>query len=197
MNQALFQKIDAIYRPSILNVDVVQPKRLMVLLSGPSSSGKTTLAKQLEEHFLAIRLENDAVRRIVKVLYPKKSAGQVSALMHAYMRRLRIELVDYIKNCCWIIDASVDRGYGMYADFAQSFGFTTFLVAMVIPEDIHLDWVTSKGAYPWGSLEKAKQLMTEYRADQDAFLAIQEPDLVLHPDYDICTVFERLENIEY
>lgn len=195
MNQALFQKIDAIYRPSILNVDVVQPKRLVVLLSGPSSSGKTTLAKQLEKHFQAIRLENDAVRRIVKNLYPEKSTGQISALIHEYMRRLRSELVDRTENGLWIIDASVDREYEMYADFALIFGFTTFLIAMVIPEDIHLDWVTNKGAYPWVTLEKAKQLMTSYRAQQDVFLATHDPDLVLCPGYDINTVYEHLERM--
>lgn len=192
-NRKLFAEIDAQYIPTLHYLDVVHP-RLMVMFSGPPSSGKSTVARTIAEEFRGIRLENDAVRTLLPKIHPGKGMDERGTLVYQYRDHIMNALVSQTQNGLWIIDSSIDRSYDTLNDFTIRHGFTRFIVAMNIPEDIHHRWIIQGGDRAFGSLSDYLEHRTQRRQEQQAFLSNHTPDLILGPDYEIITVLDRIRD---
>lgn len=191
--RTLFAEVDARYLPTLHHLDVVHP-RLMILFSGPPSSGKSTVAKAIAKEFQGVRLENDAIRTLLLTLAPNKDLSERRALAYQYRDYVMSTLVNQTQNGLWIIDSSIDRSYDTLYDFTARHSFTRFLISMNIPENVHYRWIIQGGDRAFGALSDYLEHRAQRRQEQQAFLNKHQPDLVLGPDYEITAVFNRIRS---
>lgn len=190
---SVLKSIDRLYRPTLQNLNVSNPKAL-ILFSGPPSSGKSTVAKVVAKRFKAIRLENDAIRLLATELFPELTLQQKTDLCHAYMNMLWPELIDTVPNGLFVIDSSIDRQYKQVFNTAKRNGLKTILFAMQIPEELHKKWIVNVGDVPYASSELRLANMATMREDQARFLEHHTPDMFLGPDYKIDDVFRLIDS---
>lgn len=177
-DKELLQQVDSEYLSAIKNLDGVNP-RLLIMFSGPPGSGKTTIAKAIEEEFGAIRLASDDVRRIIHARYPNMELSEINRLVLIYMNEVLPKVEAMTRNGLWIADASVDRNYLPVKDFADRYGFKTLVLAIQISDDEHEKRIHERGAHPFASLQKIVSLAEQRRNEQIMFLAHHKPDFIV------------------
>lgn len=180
---SMLEATDKIFWPSLKYLDVAHP-RLLILFSGPPSSGKSTVAAAIEDTLQAVRLENDRIRKIAGELRPQMTLEEKSALSYTYMESVTVRLLHY-PNGLWIIDANIDEHYQKHFDFAAHHGFAYLVIAMQTPEDVRRKWIIETGDRPWASTQKYLAMMEMRHKQHEAFLATHTPDISLKPGYDI------------
>lgn len=193
IDETLLNEVDKLYRPTLKNLEVKNPK-LLVLFSAPPSTGKSTLAKQLENHFKMLRFENDVIRKIVGKLYPMSDLKEKSEVSYAYMERLQAQLAKDTLNGLWIVDATIDVYYQKLFDFAQKNGFECFVIALKIPESTHRQRILEGGDRPHATAQEYLGHMPIRRKEQQKFLGSYTPDLVLGAHYKIEEIFCAIQH---
>ena len=134
MSEETIQHVANDYYASLSHKKVYQP-RCLVIFSGVPGSGKTTIARALEERLKAVRLSNDNIRtRIVAADPGIKREGQERAkfiVANKVLDRLAKEAHNII-----VIDASCDRGYDEYSTWAEKHGYKLVLVRLEISREV-------------------------------------------------------------
>lgn len=127
-------------------------KPLLIIFSGIPLSGKTTLAKKLEEHYKAVRISNDSIRSIIKqlkldALYSSDDPVQniLKQYRSYFFKRFKP------RNKMWIIDASIDRDYVYYLQLAKEKGMPVFVIRLPITKEIFIKrlYVREKNPQNW------------------------------------------------
>lgn len=186
-------QILTLYKSELKNLDIPHPK-ILILFSGPPNSGKSTVARQLEEYLHAVRLENDRLRELITNTTAPLSLDEKAEFVYELMDHLRQE-ISSIANGLWVMDSSIDRQYQRVFDFAAKYGFATIIIAMSIPEQTHKEWITRSGDKSWATVDQYLTRMPMLRDQQQAFLAAYTPDIVLEPGYDIQTVINKVTKL--
>ena len=192
IDSELLLTVDKLYRPNIKNSAVDHPK-LLILFSGPPSSGKSTIAKAIEKRFQTIRLENDSIRVLAANLYPESDLDWKSELSYTYMDYLRPRLARDSPNGLWIIDANIDVHHQKIFDFAKQYEFDVIVLAMMISEELRREWIITTGDRPWATADKYLGSMALRKKQHDEFLATHTADLYIKPDYRMEDIFELID----
>jgi len=134
--QNILKKIYQIHIKKLNNLDQKNPK-IMILFSGTAGSGKSFIAKRIEEKFKGIRINNDDIRDIFRDhIAPNYDLSQVD---------LQKLLIDYSKflykniskiNGFLILDSSMDRGFDMVEKTAETNKYKIFLIRLDLSEEI-------------------------------------------------------------
>ncbi len=109
-------------------------KKLIVVFSGISGSGKTYIAKIIEEKLKAVRINNDSIRDIIqKKILPTTdlTPQEAQEIMLGYVEYLVNRLPQ--TNGLLILDSSIDRKYDLVSRIAKEKGYPLFVVALNIP----------------------------------------------------------------
>ncbi len=188
--KALFVKLDSLFLPTLRNVTIPHP-RLMIWFSGPPSSGKSAVAKSIEQTFQAIRFENDTVRKLLIDHCPDLSFDERNQITYTYGLHVYEQLAN-TPNGLWIIDSSIDRRADAFYGFAEQHHFAHFLIAMDIPEATHKEWIMAGGDRPYSTAAEYLMRMPQRRQEQRDFLHAHVPDLILQPGYQMQTVIDAV-----
>lgn len=199
-NKARIERLNNLYLPTLKNLDISRP-RLMILFSGLPCSGKSTIARDLEQVLGGVRLENDVIRILVSHEFPDLPEEERTVLTYAYMMHAWEHLADKTTNGLWIVDSSVDRRWRKICTFAERHKFATFLIAMNIPEAVHRQWILQRDDRPFNTAKTYLERMQQRRREQQQFLSAgPKPDLTLMPDYQINNIAPlvraRLDNLQ-
>ena len=184
--------LDSAYLLKLPNLHTPHP-RLLVLFSGPPSSGKSTAAAQIADALEGLRIENDAVRIHLRQHIPDITFDERAAATRRYTLHMRDYLAAQSPNGLWIIDSSADRRYDEYASFAEDKHFALFLIAMLIPERTHRLWITQGGHRPILAVNDYLRMLPQRRREQALLLERRRPDSTLAPGYDIAALISRLK----
>lgn len=174
----IIKEVGEAYIASLKNLDVAHP-RLLVLFSGAPGVGKTTIAQKIESEFRGLRLENDAIRRMLKQDYPDMMLEDISRLTYVIMQNSWDWLVDNSDNGLFVIDASIDRRYAQVEEFAREYGFKTVLLAFEITDQDHEQRIRNRGEHPFASLDRILSFAQQRRQEQKDFLSHHAPDMVI------------------
>lgn len=177
---------------SLKNVDVRNPK-LVVVFSGPPSSGKSTTAKQIEQKFKGVRIENDFVLRLLAKRFPSQTHEWRNSTKNIAMNKVWERIPYEVTNGLLIGDFSIDRSYQTMLDFSKKHGYKVLLIAMDIDSDTHRTWTIAGGDREFASLESYLNSMEKFRHDQALFLKKYTPDMSLKPGYDIRDVYTLID----
>lgn len=132
-NQEIYEEIFKEHVGRLANLDK-ENKKLMVAFSGVSGSGKTYVAKQIEEKFSGVRINNDDIREIIskKILSKVNLSPEDSQrVLLGYLAFLFEKLLT--KNGLLIVDSSIDRKFDLVTEVAKNGGYPLFIVAFNIP----------------------------------------------------------------
>jgi hypothetical protein len=105
-------------------------QKFLILFSGASGSGKTLVAKRLEERFHALRFSSDEAG----ILFTK--FGACRELLGSYLLFGLGKLAHKSPNHLIILDATCDNIYSACRKFAQDEGFQTFLIRMDVEKEV-------------------------------------------------------------
>lgn len=143
LTEELFQKIYKLHKEQLKYIDFPN-KKLIVTFSGCIGSGKTTLAKHIEEEFKGVRTNHDDIREIINnIINPKTDAEKQQALINYNI---------YLSNCLSrekngfvILDASTDREYELLKKFAEKYGYKVFVIRMDLSKNTIVNRINKRG----------------------------------------------------
>ncbi len=131
MDADLYQRIFDQHRQRLHNLEVAHPK-LLVVFSAIAGSGKTTLAKAIEERYRAVRVSNDHVRAVIDRVDPELSPAAKQKLLEQYVLKL-FEYLSAQPNGLVLLDASIDRKYFAVKEQAEPLDYHMVLIKISLP----------------------------------------------------------------
>jgi predicted kinase len=137
IDKNLFNKIYEIHVKQLKNTSVPHNK-LVICFSGIAGSGKTSIAKILEEKYKGIRIRNDDIREIIN----RFGFNDVDEITHAYVSWL-FEHYPFA-NKLIILDSGIDRRYEEIFALCQKEGYQTFIIRLKVPERIYKKRIIEK-----------------------------------------------------
>lgn len=158
----------------------VKSPRVFICFAGIPASGKSTLAKKIKEEFGGTIVRGDRVFEEFLTEEEKNISAQerISLLFSSLQGAIESEV--FGKNQLLILDSSVDRAYGMLEKYADSVGYSIYLISIDIPEEEIV--ARLKGRNSDEDLEKFIQEMPRRIEEHNSFLSEFKPDFVFRDD---------------
>lgn len=119
------------YIPYLTNKSVTNPKLLIYFLGVPGS-GKTTLAKMLEQEFEAIRISKDDIITILRTNFPQLRIPELARLVNSQLEMILTEIARF-PNGLVILDKSADRQYQVVQKYAKKNNYQTYIINLDPP----------------------------------------------------------------
>ncbi|MFC1682534.1 AAA family ATPase [Nanoarchaeota archaeon] len=108
----------------------VPNRKIAICFAGIPGSGKTHIAKILEERYKGIRIENDNLRIIIRKICPKKTAEEKQGILQQY---LKFFMENYNrKNNLLIFDRGIERAYQRFFPHLRQNKFKIFVIKIKI-----------------------------------------------------------------
>ncbi len=178
MNEELFEKIFSEHKETIKYFDVPNSTKLVIAFSGVPGSGKTTLAKILEEKFKGIRINNDLIRNIIRKEAEITELIQIQKLLVEYAKFMRPRLVKSL-NKLIILDWNINRSYDLISNYYESRGYKLFIIKMDISKEVIVKRIKERNSEnPDPFLER----LDEWIKDSVSFASKRNADFIIKED---------------
>ncbi len=143
----------------------VHHKKLVICFSGIPSSGKTTLAKKIEEKYRGVRITNDEVREIIREVMEKhkieRNEERNQEILHDYLAYFLRSYEE--KNKLIILDSGIERSYKEKFSLLQERGYALFVILLEIPlRIIHERLKEREERKPEKNFERLKKWMIDF-----------------------------------
>ncbi len=127
----LIQEIYRVYLKQLLHLETPRQK-LVICFSGVPGSGKTTLAKKIEERYCGVRINNDDLRRVIAEVMEKHRLPRNEENNQKMLHDALIYFFSTYrgKNRLIILDSSIDRTWKEEKKWFEDFGYSFFIVRM-------------------------------------------------------------------
>lgn len=191
MTDQLVTDITDAYYASLTNKHQKHPKRV-VLFSGVAGSGKSTVARAIEENLRGIRLSNDDVRDRITTAVPAIDLMTREEIKLQIATAL-LERVVYEANGLVVIDVACDRGYDYYKQWSEKYGYRIILLRMDVPRDIIEERIQSRGKLGYRDVDASLEMLDTWWRQWEDFGKSQTPDLVITPSIPIEKVLKVVE----
>lgn len=140
--QRLVKEVADSYYDVLANRNTVNP-RYLVLFSGVPGSGKSTIARAITDELRGVLVSNDDIRDLIVRIAPTTTATREKVKLDVVTALL--ERLPTIPNGLVVNDASVDRGYDYYADWAQKYGYRIIVFRMDMPRSVIEQRIQGRG----------------------------------------------------
>lgn len=134
MDKKNFDQISAHFHKTIQNLDIYHPK-IVIAFSGIPGSGKTFIAKQLENKYKAVRIQNDKIREAVDKVFQNISNEEAEKFKDSYLMSVLDELKNK-RNGLIILDSSMDRRYPKIIKWCKENNFKLIVIKLDITKEI-------------------------------------------------------------
>ena len=177
---------------SVLHYTDVRNKKLLICFAGVPGSGKTYLARLIEDKYNGIRLSNDEVREIIVDILGKDDEENRERLLHEYLGYF----ISHFKspNGLIILDSGIERKYDRVKEMANKYKFKIF----VINVDASLDRVRDRIALrPKHDREHFEREIGRWTKEYRDFISKVKVDFTFgsEGDVDLNWLFERLDGV--
>lgn len=132
ITKELSKKIDSKLLPTLKNRSTSH-NRFIITFSGVPGTGKTTIAKILEKRYSAVKINNDAIRKIIVENHLTTSEEETEQLLQEYNFNL-ISKIPF-RNKRLILDKSMDRRYKWFLGICTRCNLNYFLIRLTIPDE--------------------------------------------------------------
>jgi len=123
-NNEIFEKIDKEFIPQLQNTDI-ENKPFVIAFSGIPGSGKTTIAKRLQERYNAVGIRSDDLRTTLSNLNIKMGEGAEKILNDYTFHLLE---TPHLENKLIILDSSIDRISKRFFEVCNSNNLEYFII---------------------------------------------------------------------
>ncbi len=194
MQEQDFNKIYKIHLKNLKNKKEIN-KSVIVLFSGIPMSGKTTIAKKLEEKYKAVRFNHDAIRKIIKKLGIKPEKPSTDPIQDILKEYDDVFFNNYnLKNKFIILDASIDRDYKSWFKIAKKLNMKPFVIRLEISQQTFVKRVKEREG------SNAKNWMVHYNRWKNDFENCKKEvkaDILLdaNKEINIQDVYKKLDNL--
>jgi len=179
------------YYASVSNKDRVQQPKRVVLFSGVVGSGKSTVARAIEQRLHAIRLSNDDVRDLITAADPAIDLAKREEIKLTVVTEL-LERVAHEPNGLVIIDNSCDRGFDYYKKWADTYGYRIILLRMDVPRPIVERQIRERGTYGYRDVDASLAMLDTWWQQWQDFGKNHTPDVVITPFTPLEKVFATI-----
>ena len=132
MEEEKYREILAEHKKILRNTDVENPTRLAICFAGIPCSGKTTIAKKLEQRYNAVRINSEDLGKVVKRTVGELPDG--NSVQNDYQLHL-LENWPFV-NPVVIIDSGIERKYEKILEASRGHGLDLFVIRLDAYEDI-------------------------------------------------------------
>ncbi len=130
ISKKLFSQIYKIHIKQIKNLSIPH-KKMLICFSGIAGSGKTYIAKILEEKYKGVRLRADDIREIVS----KLKLGDLDQITYSYLNWFRENY--FFKNKLIILDQGIDRHWQDIFSFFKKKKYKIFIIRLKVSEKVY------------------------------------------------------------
>jgi len=188
MDKTTFNKILEELNKQIIN-SFEKNKKLMVCFAGIPGSGKTFLAKKIEEEFKGVRISNDNLRKIVEknIIKDEKQRDEL-------VREFVFELLKGwpFKNELIILDSGIERKYEDTKKIANEKHWKMFIIKMVVPKDVIIERIKKKDKERF---EKRPEDIKRWFIEFENFNKKVKADFVFKCNFDLDNLFKKIRNL--
>lgn len=148
------------------NIGLDNPK-VLICFSGIPGSGKTYLAKKIEEMYGGLRINNDEIRAIIKKIVPQDDNFKEKSqnILENYVFSI---ISSELKNGLIILDSGIDRRYLKVKEVSDKLGYKIFIIKIEIEE------VELKNRIGKRSVEDQEHFKTEYGRWKEEFMTFNK-----------------------
>ncbi len=132
---SLFNKIYSLHKPLLRNFSEKNPKRIIIGIAGVPGSGKTLLARHLARRFKAIRINNDEIRKIIKVIrgfYGDEEPSDLQKVLESYLSFLLSKISKKSPNKMMVLDSGIERKYERVRKWSRQNKYSFFVIKIAI-----------------------------------------------------------------
>ena len=130
MNEHLKNILDKKFYEQIGNKEISNPKVLLAF-AGVPFSGRTAVAKELEQHFQGLYLDKDYARTLIYENEKIENVQQPENIFDEYIPTV-FERLKALNNGLIILDASIDRKYQEYKDWSEKNGYHYIVISLEV-----------------------------------------------------------------
>ncbi|GEM_PF-1319225 len=191
----ILQEIYRVYLKQLLHLEIPHQK-LVICFSGIPGSGKTALAKKIEERYLGVRINNDDLRRVIAEVMEKyrllRNEENNQKMLHDSLAYFFSAYLG--KNKLIILDSSIDRTWKEEKKWFEESGYSFFIIRMDISlEEIHRRLQEREMKMPERNFERLKHWKKEYaKAKREIKADFTVKDNSLE---EVQKLFEKLDEI--
>jgi tRNA uridine 5-carbamoylmethylation protein Kti12 len=188
MREDVFDKILEEYRKKLENL-TIDNKKLIICLAGIPGSGKTYLARKLENRYKGVRINSDDIRKIIDNKITKKESEREVVLKEWLLKLLK----NYpFKNKLVILDRGIERTYQDVVKISREKNWQMFIIKMIVPKNIIIKRIKIKDRE---RLEKRPEDIKRWFREFKEFNEKIKTDFVFRKNSDLKELFLKLDDI--
>jgi predicted kinase len=172
--------LDEHYLGKLENLDKTNPK-ILVVFSGGSGVGKSSLAQHIKQELGAIVLENDEIKTSIKD-HQALERGQRNALTWQYSMLLYNRLRELTNNGLVVRDGVIDWYFDRILPIFEAQGYQIFIIGYDISREKREKLIRKRGDKKTIDVDYLLGLMPEQDAHIARFREHHTPDVTLHDD---------------
>ena len=183
------------YFASLSNRDLPR-QRCVILFSGVPGSGKSHIARSIEQERGAIRISNDDIRDLIVAENPTVTIAERERIKFGVATAL-LSLLETSPNGLIVFDVSCDRpgGYEFYDDWARPQGYRVVLLRMDVPRATLERRIYQRGDTGYRKATQSLAGLDGWWKEWEAFGKRQRPDLIITPDTPIGLVLDVVDRV--
>lgn len=171
--------LDTHYFARLPNIQETNPK-LLVVFSGGSSLGKSTLSKMIQQELGAIVLENDAIKEHLLAFDPSLYRDDLNRLTWQYSMDLYARLDTLTPNGLVVRDGVIDWYFDRILPVFTERGYAVFTIAFDVSNDLRVRLIKQRGDKPTITVDRLISLMPEQDLHMERFRRAHTPDIILN-----------------
>ena len=190
MDEQFFKEIYKKHVKKLENL-LIPHEKLMICFSGIAGSGKTYIAKILEDRYKGVRIRNDDIRGIVIDLDKKRDIDEATYGYFDWFFK------NYsFKNKLIILDRGIDRGYREVFPLFKENGYKIFIIRLKVSEAVYERRIKDKlGKLDNNYLNRIGDWKRQYKE----FGENVKPDIIIENEKDnelnLQSLFKKLDKL--
>jgi predicted kinase len=158
MDKELLNKIYKLHIKQLKNLSIPH-KKLVICFSGIAGSGKTYIAKILEEKYNGVRIRNDDIREIIRGI---NKEIDIDEAVYNYLGWFSNNYK--FQNELLILDSGIERKYLELFPYFKKKGFVIFIIRLKVHEKVYQRRIIEKlGKLDNNYLTRIKSWKKQYK----------------------------------
>lgn len=194
MREELKEILDREFFDKLAGKDTVNEKTYLICFSGSPESGQSQLAQKVAKKYKGILIDKDQCRTLVYQSEKIENTQQVEDILDEYMEHF-FEKIVKLPNKLLVWDASIDRRYDKYHEFADKYGYKIFVISMDTSREQILEQIKERRDEKTAEWFFAQ--MSRWAEDYKKYNESGQVDFVVKnkSEEDIAKLFEKLDRL--